>query len=75
LTTELKDKIIKLNNIAKDRNQTLAEMALSWVLIKEEVSSVIIGASSKEQVLDNIKVNKIFTETELQEIDKICLSV
>jgi len=75
LTTELKNKIIKLNKIAKERNQTLAEMALSWVLNKKEVSSVIIGASSKEQILDNIKINKLFSETELKEIDKICLSV
>jgi len=75
LTKELKDKIISLNNIAKDRNQTLAEMALSWVLIKKEVSSVIIGASSKEQILDNLKINKVFTQLELKEIDKICLTV
>jgi len=75
LTTELKNKIISLNKIARERNQTLAEMALSWVLIKKEVSSVIIGASSKEQIFDNIKINKLFSETELKEIDKICLSV
>ncbi len=63
-----------LNEIAKRRGQTLAEMALAWILKDDYVTSVLIGASKPEQILDNIKAieNTNFTEEELREIDKYC---
>ncbi len=62
-----------LNEIAKDRGQTLAEMALAWVLKDDYVTSVLIGASRPAQILDNIKAieNTTFTEDELRQIDSI----
>ena len=70
---ETKLKSIKvLNEIAKRRGQTLAEMALAWILKDDYVTSVLIGASKSSQILDNIKAieNTHFTEDELKEIDK-----
>ncbi|WP_026490016.1 aldo/keto reductase [Butyrivibrio sp. XBB1001] len=65
-----------LNEIAKGRGQTLAEMALAWILKDDYVTSVIIGASKPSQILDNIKAieNTSFTSDELSEIDKIASS-
>lgn len=70
------EKIRKLNGIAIARGQTLAEMALSWVLKDGVVTSVLIGASKPEQILDNIKAleNTHFTEEELRKIDEIALA-
>jgi L-glyceraldehyde 3-phosphate reductase len=61
-----------LNEIAKRRGQTLAEMALAWILKDDDVTSVLIGASRPSQILDNIKAieNTTFTEDELKEIDR-----
>ena len=75
ITEETLAKIRGLSEIAKRRGQTLAEMALSWVLKDGEVTSVLIGASKPEQILDNIKAteNTSFTEEELAEIDKFSL--
>ncbi len=75
LSAELLDKIRKLNEIAKRRGQTLAQMALSWVYAKEEVTSVLIGASKPEQIIENIKMAEHtgFTKEELDEIDSIAL--
>ena len=72
---ENREKIIRLNGIAQKRNQTLAEMALAWILKDGGVTSVLIGASKPEQILDNIKAieNTNFTKEELAEIDKISL--
>lgn len=68
-------KISKLNEIAKRRGQTLAQMALSWVYAKDTVTSVLIGASKPEQILDNLGMlkNVEFTAEELKEIDSIAL--
>ena len=62
-----------LNDIAKERNQSLAQMALSWVLKDEVMTSVLIGASKSSQVLDNISAieNTVFSEEELKKIDEI----
>ncbi|MCR4590794.1 MAG: aldo/keto reductase [Lachnospiraceae bacterium] len=49
------EKIRKLNGIAEERGQTLAEMALSWLLRDEDITSVIIGASKPSQILENVK--------------------
>mgnify|MGYP002562365251 CR=1 FL=1 len=72
LTEEKLAQIRALNEIAASRGQTLAEMALAWVLKDGEVTSVLIGASRPEQILDNIKAleNTTFTEEELKAIDK-----
>lgn len=61
-----------LNEIAKRRGQTLAQMAISWVLKNGNVTSALIGASKPEQVKDSVKAidNLSFTEEELAEIDK-----
>lgn len=71
LTDELLQRIKGLNEIAAQRGQTLAEMALAWILKNDLVPSVIIGASSVKQLEDNLKSirNISFTEEELKAID------
>lgn len=66
-------KISRLNDIAKGRGQSLAQMALSWIYAKEGVTSVLIGASKPEQILDNLKMtdNITFNKDELALIDEI----
>lgn len=73
LTPERIELIRQLNDLAGERGQTLAEMALSWVLRDGIVTSVLIGASRPSQILDNIKAleNTSFTEEELRIIDDI----
>ena len=75
ITAELLEKIRQLNDIAEQRGQTLAEMALSWILKDDVVTSVLIGASRSAQILDNIKAleNTCFTDEELKRIDSISL--
>ena len=74
LTPEVIGRIQALNAVAAKRGQTLAEMALAWILKDEHVCSVLIGASRPQQILDNIKAldNTKFSEEELREIDAIC---
>ena len=66
-------KISRLNDIAKGRGQSRAQMALSWIYAKEGVTSVLIGASKPEQILDNLKMtdNITFNKDELALIDEI----
>lgn len=73
LTTEVVSKIKALNELAGERGQTLAEMALAWVLKDDLVTSVIIGASSVGQLEDNLKAmeNCSFTSAELEKINRI----
>ena len=75
LTPERLDQIRRLNDLAAQRGQTLAQMALSWVLRDGVVTSVLAGASKPQQVLDNIKAaeNTRFTAEELALIDQISL--
>jgi L-glyceraldehyde 3-phosphate reductase len=75
LSSDILQKIEKLNQIAKERGQTLAQMALSWLYSKEEITSVLIGASKPEQIVENISMidNLKFTAEELQKIDSIVL--
>ncbi len=70
------EQISKLNDLAKQRGETLAEMALAWLLQKEEVTSVLIGASKPQQILDNVKAvsSADFTKEELDLIDEISLN-
>lgn len=73
ITDELIDKVKKLKEIAEERGQTMAEMALSWILRRDKVTSVLIGSSRPEQILDNIKmIEKLeFTDEELERIEAI----
>ena len=73
LTAEKIERVRGLNEIAKRRGQTLAEMALAWILKDGAVTSVLIGASKPAQILDNIKAleNTTFTAEELAQIDAL----
>ncbi len=73
INEEILTKVRALNDIAAKRGQTLAEMALAWILKDGYVTSVLVGASKPSQILDNIKAieNITFTEEELKEIDRI----
>ena len=75
LTEEKLEKIRALNELAKVRGESLAQMALAWVLRREEVTSVLVGASKPSQILDNLGAmnSAPFTEEELALIDKIAL--
>lgn len=74
LTDKKLAQINSLNNIALERGQTLAQMALNWVLRDGVVTSVLIGASKPEQIIENIKIvnGTNFSEEELRKIDSIC---
>lgn len=73
LTPQRLKQIAQLNEIALNRGQTLAQMALSWILKDHEVTSVLIGASKPQQITENVKiVNCIdFSAEELTRIDEI----
>ncbi len=73
LTEEMMNRIKALNEVAAGRNQTLAEMALAWLLKDEMVTSVLIGASSVNQLADNLKAmeNTSFSPEELSKINSI----
>lgn len=74
ITPDVVAKIRALNEVAARRGQTLAELALAWLLAQPVVTSVLIGASRPEQILDNIKAveNTTFTPDELEEMERIC---
>ena len=71
LTPHLLQKLKRLNELAQQRGQTLAEMSLAWLLKDELVTSVIVGASSVGQLADNLKAieNTHFSDEELKAID------
>lgn len=73
ITEEKLRTIRKLNEVAQGRGQSLAQMALCWVLRENKVTTVLIGASRKEQIADNVEImNHLdFTEDELAVIDRI----
>ena len=75
LSLEMLEKIKKLNKIAENRGQSLAQMALAWVYGRKGITSVLIGASKAEQILENLEMtnNIHFTRQELDEIDSIVL--
>ncbi|MBD1392401.1 L-glyceraldehyde 3-phosphate reductase [Mucilaginibacter glaciei] len=70
---EVVGKIKKLNALAEQRGQTLAQMALAWLLKDDRVTSVLIGASKPEQLADSLKaLDKVdFTADELEKIEAI----
>ncbi len=73
LSEESLEKIRALNEIAKERGQSLAQMALAWVLRRPEVTSVLIGASSTIQLDDNLETlsHLEFSEEELAAIEQV----
>ncbi len=73
VTPELVNKLIQLNKIAATREQTLAQMAIAWVLKDKRITSVILGASKAEQITSSIKAinNLNFTYEELEKINQI----
>ena len=75
LTEDKLEKICALNRLAKERGESLAQMALAWVLRREEVTSVLVGASKPSQILDNLGAmnSAPFTQEELAAIDEIAL--
>ena len=74
LTNETLQRIQALNQIAQRRGQTLAEMALAWILKDDLATSVIVGVSSTKQLAQNLNAinNTTFSPEELLEIDQIC---
>lgn len=76
ITPEIIEKVRKLNELAAGRGQTLAEMALAWLLKDTRVTSVLVGASSVGQLMDNLQAldNLIFTTDELTAIERILAS-
>lgn len=75
VTEETENKVRCLNEIAAKRGQTLAQMALSWILRDADITSVLIGASKPSQILDNVGCinGPAFTEEERKAIDEISL--
>ena len=73
ITAALIDKIDSLNNLASQRGQTLAQMAIAWLLKDERVSSVLVGARNSDQLLDSLKAldNLNFGADELEQIEGI----
>ena len=73
VTNEVICKVKQLNEVASKRGQTLAEMALAWLLKDPRVTSVLIGASSVTQLMDNLKSrdNTNFSQEEIETIDNI----
>jgi len=76
VTPEKVEQIRKLNEAAKERGQSLAQMALAWILKDKRITSVLIGASSVEQLDDNLAAigNTSFSDEELRKIESILLS-
>lgn len=75
ITKERVDLLNGLNAIARKRGQSLSEMAISWLLVDKRVTSVLIGASSAEQVKVNLKAvgkSPDFSQEELSSIDELC---
>ena len=75
VSKDVLEKVQKLNKIAQNRGQTLAQMALAWIYNRKGITSVLIGASKPEQILENINMlkNTSFDDEELKEIDNIVL--
>jgi len=76
LTDEVLAKVSALNDIAKTREQSLAQMAVAWLLKDKRVTSVLVGVSSEEQLLENIKAasNTKFSKKEVSAIKDILIS-
>ncbi len=73
ITEEVIEKVRKLNEIAQNRGQSMAQMAIAWLLKDERVTSVLVGASSPKQMKDNVAAvdNLDWTSDELERIEQI----
>jgi L-glyceraldehyde 3-phosphate reductase len=73
ITPEMLTKVQKLNDIAQERGQSLAQMAIAWLLKDERVTSVLVGVSSPKQMLDNVRtIERLdFSQEELTKIAQI----
>ncbi len=73
ITPETIHKAQQLAKIADERGQTLAQMALAWILKDKRITSVLVGASKPEQITDSIKclINYHFSDEELGRIEVI----
>jgi L-glyceraldehyde 3-phosphate reductase len=73
LPAERRARLVKLNDLAQGRGQTLAQMALAWILRLPEITSALIGASSVKQIEENVAAlgGPKFTEEELKQIDAL----
>lgn len=73
VTSEKVAKIQKLNDLAQQRGQTLAQMAIAWLLKDPRITSVLIGASKPQQIIDSVEAikNYTFTNDELKQIETI----
>lgn len=73
ITDEVVTKVVRLNELAKERGQSLAQMALAWALKQGKLTSVLIGASRAGQIVENIKtLEKLeFTDAEMKQIEDI----
>lgn len=67
-------RIRELNALAQERGQSLAQMALAWILRDGDITSVLIGASKPAQITDNVGMlsNLTFSDSQLQKIEQIC---
>jgi L-glyceraldehyde 3-phosphate reductase len=73
ITVQMRSKLSALNTIAEQRNQTLAQMALSWILKDNRITSVLVGASKTSQLADSLRClnNSSFSDEELQKIEQV----
>jgi len=74
VTEDVLEKVNRLNELAKSRGETLAQLALKWVVKDEMVTSVLIGASKSSQIIDNVGVvnSADFSADEIKKIEEIC---
>lgn len=74
LNAKILGKIKALNEMAKERGQSLAQMALAWILRDGDITSVLTGASKPSQIIDNVEMlsKQTFSVEELQKIEQIC---
>jgi L-glyceraldehyde 3-phosphate reductase len=73
ITEDVINKVIHLNEIAKERGQSLSQMALAWALKQGKLTSVLIGASRAGQIVENVKTLEYleFSEDELNRIEEV----
>lgn len=73
ITAETLGKVRALNEIAKERGQSLAQMALSWIMRDGDITSVLIGASRASQIIDNVGMleNTRFEPEELEQVEQV----
>ena len=74
ITPELQGTIRRVLEIARNRGQTLPQMAIAWILRRPEITTVLIGASDLNQIIENVRAleNLQFSPEELQQIDSVC---